>query len=127
MTGFQTHHIKEIDMIRRHAPDDYDGDLFDTGRHARETRANAYAAAMPRRQRRRDAIELHVAGCGARGATRWEIADALAIPYTSVCAPVLDLLTSGRLRETPQTRPTAYGSPAAVIVSALLLEGRDDG
>lgn len=96
--------------------------LLDYGQHAARTRAIAAASAMSKAPSRRDAIELHVAGCGRNGATRWELSEALSIPYTSVCSPVQSLVLSGRLRETEQTRPTAYGKPAAVIVSGLLPE-----
>ncbi|WP_283435427.1 hypothetical protein [Neorhodopirellula lusitana] len=95
-------------------------DLIDYGQHAAKTRAIAAASSIAKGPSRRDAIELHVAGCGDHGATRWEISQVLAIPYTSVCGPVLALLTTGRLRETERTRETAYGKPATVIVSGLI-------
>ncbi|WP_144059498.1 hypothetical protein [Rhodopirellula sallentina] len=97
-------------------------DLMDHGGHAARTRADAAASSLPKSQSRRDAIELHVAGCGADGATRWEIHVALAMPYSSVCSPVHELVVTGRLRETERTRLTAYGKPAAVLVSGLLPE-----
>jgi hypothetical protein len=95
-------------------------DLIDHGMHAAKTRAIAAASAMPKAKSRRDAIELHVAGCGVVGATRWEIHEALRIPYTSVCSPVQELVIGGRLHETERTRLTVNGKPAAVLVSGLL-------
>lgn len=95
-------------------------DLIDHGLHSAKTRAVAATAASKTKESRRDRIELYVARCGQRGCTRHEISEALSIPYTSIPSAVLALLASGRIRETERTRLTAFGKPAAVLVSALL-------
>ncbi|KAA1262308.1 hypothetical protein LF1_48720 [Rubripirellula obstinata] len=101
-------------------------DLLDHGKHSHATRAIACAASNAKGPSLRDRIELEVAGQGAAGATRFELHQLCGVPYTSVCGPVLALLTMGRVRETKRTRLTAYGKPAAVIVSVLLADSDDE-
>jgi len=100
-------------------------DLFDYGRHAAETRAIAAAAAIDNGPTRREQIAAYVAGCGRNGATRQEIADALALPIQSVCGPVLAMLRSGRLIETDRRRDTKNGKPAAVVICPNDGRGRE--
>lgn len=93
-------------------------DLFDSGQHAKQTRAIAAASAIEKAPSRRDRIESFIGSRGSHGATRHEIADAMDWPLSSVCAPVLAMLQSGRLIENGDRRETQYGSMAAVIVCA---------
>lgn len=91
-------------------------DLFDSGQHAKQTRAIAAASAIEKAPSRRDRIESFIRSRGPHGATRHEIAAAMDWPLSGVCSPVLAMLRDGRLIETGERRLTQYGSMAAVIV-----------
>ena len=90
--------------------------LFDKGDNAKETRRVALAASIPHRVSRRDRIESFIRDRGRIGATRDEISAELGLPIQSVCPPVLAMLRSGRIIETPKRRNTRAGKPAAVMV-----------
>ena len=94
--------------------------LFDVGVHSKATRAISYANAIEKGASRRARIFEFVRSQDAHGGTRQEIADALELPIQSVCGPVLALLRSGRLIETPSRRDTKHGKPAVVIVAASM-------
>jgi hypothetical protein len=124
-------------MIRPNYPRDHrdddrskpprDVDLFDYADATFRTRKTAHEKAKPKKRRYRDAIELAVAAAGTDGMTAYELHVALSIPYSSVQSPMIDLVDLGRLRRTDRTRTTGYGGQAAVYVSALIREGRDNG
>jgi len=62
-------------------------------------------------------VAAYIAAQGDRGATRDELSLVLELPIQSICSPVRVLLEAGVIVETHDTRPTRYGSPAAVLIA----------
>lgn len=89
--------------------------LFDTGKHAAETRAAAFVAAKPKMPKRERLLLAWLADRGVRGGTRHEGAAAFGWPLSSICRPAQQLLLAGLVEEIGK-RPSPYGSPAAVMV-----------
>lgn len=87
----------------------------------------AFASAAVHLPARQEAGLAFVKARLAHGATRWELAQGLRIPYQSVCSVVLSLLDAGLLRETTDTRPTPTGSRAAVLVASVPPSGTQLG
>jgi hypothetical protein len=86
-----------------------------TGCHGRQTRNDALKTC--RVSKRQAAIRSMVANAP-NGMTRQEIADALDVPVNHITKPVFDLVVTGELVETAQTRLSRWGKHAAVLVSS---------
>jgi hypothetical protein len=84
-----------------------------TGCHSRQTRSDALKTCHL--SKRQAAIRSMVANAP-NGMTRQEIADALQVPVNHITRPVLDLVVTGQLMETAQTRLTRWGKHACVLV-----------
>jgi hypothetical protein len=91
--------------------------LFDFGQTAKATKSAAYQAAKPKLPSRREQALAVLRECGATGCTREELARRMSIPLQSVCRVARDILCDGRATEPGQTRQTATGCQAAVIVA----------
>lgn len=98
--------------------------LFDHGQHAKATKAEAFIAAQPRQQARKDLALIALRKAKQRGHTRESLGDAMNLRVQSVCAIALDLLRDGLAVETGERRKTSSGSSAAVIVAAQFAEGQ---
>jgi len=85
-----------------------------TGCHSRQTQRIAVKACGD--STRQTTIRRLVANA-LNGLTRQEIADALDVPVNHITKPVFDLVVSGDLVESAETRITRWGKRAAVLVS----------
>jgi hypothetical protein len=90
-----------------------------TGCHSRQTRSDALKTCHV--SKRQAAIRSMVASAP-NGMTRQEIADALEVPVNHITRPVLDLVVTGELVETVQTRLSRWGRHGAVLVSSTRSE-----
>jgi hypothetical protein len=86
-----------------------------TGCHSRQTQSIAVKTCIA--SKRQAAIRQLVANAQ-NGMTRQEIADALDVPVNHITKPVFDLVVSGDLIETAQTRVTRWGKRAVVLVTS---------
>jgi hypothetical protein len=84
-----------------------------TGYHSRQTQRAALQTIGT--SKRQESIRKLVANAP-NGLTRQEIADALEVPVNHITKPVLDLVVSGDLVETAETRLTRWGKRAVVLV-----------
>ena len=62
-------------------------------------------------------VEALIRSQGERGATDWEIHEALSCPYSSVQRPRGDLVASGAIRDSGLRRRTGYGRNAIVWIA----------
>lgn len=93
--------------------------LFDWDEWAEKTTSQlARESAKPKRQTRCSQVIDSITSAGGRGLTRDELSVTLKLPIQSICPLVKTLLTAGRIRETPQKRPTRSGRDAYVLVMA---------
>jgi hypothetical protein len=83
-----------------------------TGCHSRQTQSIALKTCSA--SKRQAAIRQLVANAP-NGMTRQELADALDVPVNHITKPVFDLVVSGYLIETAQTRLTRWGKRACVL------------
>jgi len=111
----QANHNPDGTRRRYIPPDDSPLPLFDQGETAASTRADAHAAAKPKRAARMAAAESALIEAGPAGLIRHELADAIGVPLASICSIALALLGEGRAIERGR-RLSPYGSPAAVII-----------
>lgn len=88
------------------------------------TSREAAIRAVPRQPGRRARVMEYVAAQGSLGATRDELSVALDAPVQCLCSAVRQLLDSGDIVETKQTRLTRLGSPAAVLIARRGAEGK---
>lgn len=88
------------------------------------TSREAAERAAPRQPGRRARVLAHIVSQGSMGATRDELSVALDAPVQCLCSAVRQLLDSGDIVETTQTRLTRLGSPAAVLIARLGVEGK---
>lgn len=99
--------------------------LFDHGQHARATKAEAYTAAQPKQQARKQLALIVLRKAGRRGHTRESLGDAMNLRVQSICSIALELLRDGLAVETGERRKTSTGSSAAVIIAAEFAGGND--
>lgn len=97
--------------------------LFDHGQHAKATKAEAYTAAQPKQQARKQLALIVLRKAGRRGHIRETWADGMNLKVQSICSIALELLRDGLAVETGERRKTSSGSSAAVIVAAEFAEG----
>lgn len=97
--------------------------LFDHGQHAKATKAEAYTAAKPKQQARKQLALIVLRKEGQRGLTREQWAEGLNLRVQSICSIALELLREGLAVETGERRKTSTGSSAAVIVAAEFARG----
>lgn len=88
-----------------------------------EAYASMESQLAPQEQEVRDWVKAR----GAYGATREEIVAGAGIKLQSVTARVTRLLETGKLRETTETRRTASGRRAAVLVATVPVAGTQLG
>lgn len=99
------------------------------------SRAAAVLQGQGRRQSNRERVVAFVWQCGARGATREEVADALGMRLSSVCGRVGEELTRrgkngedlSRIRQLTTKRVTSAGAQAFVLVAVAPVDARQLG
>lgn len=84
--------------------------------HGRANRNAVGEAGRPRHSGDRARIVALLEQRGPGGATRFEISEALRLPYTTVSGRVTDLKRMGIVRDSAIKRQTPTGSPACVVV-----------
>lgn len=100
--------------------------LFDHGQHAKATKAEAYTAAKPKQQARKQLALIVLRKAERHGLTREQWAEGLNLRVQSICSIALELLRDGLAVETGERRKTSSGSSAAVIVAAEFAEGESE-
>lgn len=87
-------------------------------------KAQVHRDTKPNHSGQRLRVLKHVERMATVGATRDEIAEALAMPVSSVCGRVDELLDERwpDLVETDQKRPTKFGRPAVVLVAKTVFD-----
>lgn len=88
----------------------------------RANRNEVYETTQPRHSGDQQRIIEYLTRCGDHGATRDEIAIALAMPLTTVSGRVTELKRLGDVQDTAERRPTRTGSTACVLTLAMPIQ-----
>ncbi len=119
-------HVKASDVGHRWT----EPDLFDSPpmprppAHHDSATSQIAAASLPNVGTMRRAVLDYVRECGARGAIRDEVCQALGMLTQTACGRLRDLVSAGHLRVTINRRPSATGRPAQVYVAIDLCKVR---
>jgi predicted transcriptional regulator len=85
------------------------------GRRSEINRDEHYDAIVPEMPHSRREVFLELRSSEPRGLTRYELAERLRRPVSSICGRMKELEDSGMVVDTDETRPTTYGGKAVVM------------